>query len=77
MKGGLQLSQTGTFTTVEIQQLLKKVEPIICYSLFQTKPELRDDLKQHLYELSLSTLTSVQFKEPESLFCTTEVEHSI
>ena len=69
------MSQTGTFTEIEIQQLIKKIEPIICYSLFQTKPEFRDDLKQHLYELSLSTLTSVQFKEPESLFCTKERKH--
>ena len=74
-KEGLKLSQTGTFTEMEIQQLIKKIEPIICYSLSQTKPELRDDLKQHLYELSLNTLISVQFKNPESLFCIKERKH--
>lgn len=71
------MNQTGDFTEKEIQQLIKKIEPIIYYSLFQTKPELRDDLKQHLYELSLNTLKNVRFKEPKSLFCTNEEEHVI
>ncbi|MFJ7734495.1 hypothetical protein ACIQXF_21845 [Lysinibacillus sp. NPDC097231] len=62
------MKKIGDFTEKEVLQVINKIEPIIRYSLIQTKPELRDDLKQHLYELSLNTLKKVKFKEPNSLF---------
>ncbi|MFY3791619.1 hypothetical protein ACOQFO_07965 [Ureibacillus sp. MALMAid1270] len=68
------MKRIGEFNEKEIQQLIQKIEPLICYSLIQTKPEFRDDLKQHLYESSLMTLKKVRFREPQSLFIKSRVE---
>ncbi|HCG4536000.1 TPA: hypothetical protein NJY08_004850 [Salmonella enterica subsp. enterica serovar Typhi str. AG3] len=69
------MSRIGDFTEKEVQQLIQKLEPIIYYSLFQTKPELRDELKQHLYESSLNTLKKVKFNKLNSLFIYSEEDN--
>ncbi|MBQ0140466.1 MAG: hypothetical protein KBT36_14370 [Kurthia sp.] len=70
------MKSLGDFTDKEVQQVINRIEPIILYSLYQTKPELRDDLKQHLYELSLNTLKKVKFKEANSLFLYSQGDNS-
>lgn len=40
----------------EIIQVIKRMEPVISYSSLQTRMENRDDLKQHLYEVTIKTL---------------------
>lgn len=70
------MKSSGNFTDKEVQQVIIKIEPIVLYSLYQTKPELRDDLKQHLYELSLNTLKKVKFKEANSLFLYSQEDNS-
>lgn len=52
----------------EIVQLLKRIEPVISYSSRQTRIENRDDLKQHLYEVTIKTLKNTVFVQPKGLF---------
>ena len=54
--------------TIEVVQVLQRIEPVITYSLRQTKVENRDDLKQHLYEVTIKTLKNTNFAQPKGLF---------
>ena len=54
--------------TNEVVQVLERVEPVITYSLRQTTVENRDDLKQHLYEVTIKTLKNTDFAQPKGLF---------
>ena len=54
--------------TNEVVQVLQRIEPVITYSLRQTKVENRDDLKQHLYEVTIKTLKNTNFAQPKGLF---------
>ncbi|WP_339176111.1 hypothetical protein MKY51_06885 [Solibacillus sp. FSL R5-0691] len=56
------------FDQIEIVQVLKRLEPIISYSSLQTRMENRDDLKQHLYEVTIKTLKNTVFVQPKGLF---------
>lgn len=52
----------------EITQVIKRMEPVISYSSLQTRMENRDDLKQHLYEVTIKTLKNTVFVQPKGLF---------
>ena len=54
--------------TNEVVQVLQRIEPVITYSLRQTTMENRDDLKQHLYEVTIKTLKNTDFEKPKGLF---------
>lgn len=54
--------------TNEVVQVLQRIEPVITYSLLQTRMENRDDLKQHLYEVTIKTLKHTDFGQPKGLF---------
>ena len=54
--------------TNEVVQVLQRIEPVITYSLLQTRMENRDDLKQHLYEVTIKTLKNTDFAQPKGLF---------
>ena len=54
--------------TIEVVQVLQRIEPVITYSLQQTTMENRDDLKQHLYEVTIKTLKNTKFAQPKGLF---------
>ena len=54
--------------TNEVVQVLQRIEPVITYSLRQTTIENRDDLKQHLYEVTIKTLKNTDFEKPKGLF---------
>lgn len=54
--------------TNEVVQVLQRIEPVIKYSLLQTRMENRDDLKQHLYEVSIKILKNTNFAQPKGLF---------
>ena len=54
--------------TNEVVQVLQRIEPVITYSLRQTTRENRDDLKQHLYEVTIKTLKNTEFEKPKGLF---------
>ena len=54
--------------TNEVVQVLQRIEPVITYSLRQTTRENRDDLKQHLYEVTIKTLKDTEFEKPKGLF---------
>lgn len=56
------------FEPNEVVQVLERIEPVITYSLLQTKIENRDDLKQHLYEITIKTLKNTDFAQPKGLF---------
>ena len=56
------------FDQKEIGEILTIIEPMINYALLQTKMKYREELKQHLYELSLKSLREVNFNEPKRLF---------
>ncbi|WP_107936514.1 hypothetical protein LG296_20765 (plasmid) [Ureibacillus chungkukjangi] len=61
------------FGTEEKIEILEKIKPIIEYALLQTSPQHRDDLRQHLYELTIKLLKNIKFSEPRGLFV---LEHS-
>lgn len=52
----------------DIEEIIKRIKPTIEYGLFQTTSENRDDLRQHLYEISIKTLKRVRMTEPKGLF---------
>ena len=54
--------------TIEVVQVLQRIEPVITYSLQQTTMENRDDLKQHLYEVTIKTIKNTKFAQPKGLF---------
>ena len=56
------------FDPNEIVQVLQRIEPVISYSLLQTRMDNRDDLKQHLYEVTIKTLKNTVFVQPKGLF---------
>lgn len=56
------------FDTNEVVQVLQRIEPVITYSLLQTRMENRDDLKQHLYEVTIKILKNTNFSQPKGLF---------
>lgn len=56
------------FRMEEKIELLEMIDPIVERALLQTHPRNREDLRQHLYELSLKTLNNVRFTEPRGLF---------
>ncbi|TKI67819.1 hypothetical protein FC756_12305 [Lysinibacillus mangiferihumi] len=60
--------EKGLLSDGEIEEIIKKIKPMIEYGLLQTTPENRDDLRQHLYELSIKTLKNVRLMEPQGLF---------
>ena len=55
------------YDTNEVVQVLQRIEPVITYSLLQTRMENRDDLKQHLYEVTIKTLKDTDFAQPINL----------
>lgn len=61
-------TNNNLFDEKEVEEILTIIEPMINYALLQTKMKYREELKQHLYELSLKSLLKVDFHEPKSLF---------
>ena len=56
------------FGLEERNEIIKKEKKVIEYALFQTSPQYREELRQHLYEITIKTLENVNFKEPKGLF---------
>jgi len=53
---------------IEEIAIIERIKPVIEYSLLQTSPQHREDLRQHLYEMVIKTLKNIQLKEPQGLF---------
>ena len=51
----------------DVARILDKTKQTVDYTLLQTSPENREDLKQHLYLVVLKTLQNNTFKEPRGL----------
>lgn len=64
----LHTEEKRTLSDNEIKEIVEKITPTIEYGLLQTTPEHREDLRQHLYEMSIKTLKNVRLTEPKGLF---------
>lgn len=60
--------EQNKFDEQEIIEIFKAIEPMVNIASKQTNSKYKEELVQHLYELSLKSLRQVDFHKPKSLF---------